>query len=81
MEDSQEIEDNIKTYKMTLLFTQTRYLHEIYNEDMILTPDDYYLADKKWLDNYKKKNNYDKIVKKLKNTLEYNNYEAVKKNF
>ena len=81
MEDIQEIKDNLKTYKMTLLFTQTRHLHEIYNEEMTLSPETYYLVDKKWLDNYQKKNIYDKIVKKLKNTLEYNNYEASKKNF
>ena len=78
MEDSQEIKDNLKTYKMTLLFTQTRHLHEIYNEEMTLSPETYYLVDKKWLDDYKKKNNYDKIVKKLKNNLGYNNYLAVK---
>ena len=78
MEDSQEIKRNAETYKMTLLFTQTRLLHKSYNQEKILSPFTYYLVDKDWLDNYKKKNNYDKIVKKLKDSPGYDDYFAVR---
>lgn len=78
MEDAQEIIENLKKYKMTLLFTQTRYLHEKYNNDMELSPETYYLVDKKWLDDYKQRNEYNKIVQKLKNSPGYNNYHNEK---
>ena len=41
---------------------------------------DYYLVDKKWLDDYKKKNGYDEIVEELENAKGYNDYSTVKKN-
>ena len=78
MEDNQEIKDIIKTCKMKLLFTQTRYLNETYNKKNLLLIEDFYLVDKKWLDDYKKGNNYDKIVEELKNPQEYNDYSDVK---
>ena len=78
MEDNREIKDIIKACKMKLLFTQTRYLNETYNKKNLLLIEDFYLVDKKWLDDYKKENNYDKIVEELKNPQEYNDYSDVK---
>ena len=79
MEDSQNIKDKIKTCQMKLLFTQTRWLHETYKEKKTFYTD-YYLVDKKWLDDYKKKNGYDEIVEELENAKGYNDYSTVKKN-
>ena len=79
MEDSQNIRDKIKTCQMKLLFTQTRWLHETYKEKKTFYTD-YYLVDKKWLDDYKKKNGYDEIVEELENAKGYNDYSTVKKN-
>ena len=78
MDNNQQINENAKKYKMTLLFTQTRYLYDLYNKDMELSPENYFLVDKKWLDEYKQKNEYNKIVQKLKNSPGYNNYHMDK---
>ena len=79
MEDNQEIKDKIKTFKMKLLFTQTRELYkEFQKKDNFRNFNSCYIVDKKWLDDYKKKNNYDKIVEELKDTQGYNNYSDVK---
>ena len=78
MEDSQEIEENAKIYKMTLLYTQTKYLYAKYNKEMTLSPEMYYLVDKKWLDDYKQKYNYNKIVEKLKDMPGYDDYFQVR---
>ena len=78
MEDYDEIEENSKKYKMTLLFAQTKELHERYNSDMELSPMPYYLVDKNWLDNYKEKNDYKRIFPNLLKSNKYNNYFATK---
>ena len=78
MKDYDEIEENSKKYKMALLFAQTKELHERYNEDMELSPFSYYLIDKKWLDNYKEKNDYKKIFPNLLNSFKCNNYFTTK---
>ena len=79
MEDNQEIKDKIKTFKMKLLFTQTRELYkEFQKKDNFRNFNSCYIVDKKWLDDYKKKNGYDKIVEELKDTQGYNNYSDVK---
>ena len=78
MEDNQAINDNAKKYKMTLLFTQTKYLYDLYNKNMELSPELYFLVDKKWLDDYKQRNEYNKIVQKLINSPGYNNYHMDK---
>ena len=78
MENSEEIKEKANIYKMTLLFTQTRFLHETYNANMVLSPFTFYLVDKKWLDNYKQKNNYEKIAQKLKESTGYNDYFSIK---
>ena len=78
MEDNQAINDNAKKYKMTLLFTQTKYLYDLYNKNMELSPEIYFLVDKKWLDDYKQRNEYNKIVQKLINSPGYNNYHMDK---
>ena len=80
MENSEEIKEKANIYKMTLLFTQTRFLHETYNANMVLSPFTFYLVDKKWLDNYKEKNNYEKIAQKLKESTGYNDYFSIKEN-
>ena len=81
MEVSQEIKDKIKTCKMKLLFTQTRELYEEFQkEDLFRNHNLYYIVDKRWLDDYKKKNGYDKIVTELKDNQEYKDYRAVKEN-
>ena len=77
MEDYDEIEENSKKYKMTLLFAQTKELHERYNSDMELSPMPYYLVDKNWLDNYKEKNDYKRIFPNLLKS-KINNYFATK---
>ena len=78
MENSEEIKEKANIYKMTLLFTPTRFLHETYNANMVLSPFTLYLVDKKWLDNYKEKNNYEKIAQKLKESTGYNDYFSIK---
>ena len=79
MEDSQNIKDKIKTCQMKLLFTQTTELYEEFQkEDLFRNHNLYYIVDKRWLDDYKKKNGYDKIVEELKDTQGYNNYSDVK---
>ena len=78
MEANHIIDENSKNYKMTLLYTQTKELHEKFNKKMELSPSYYYLVDKKWLDNYKERYQYKTIIQKLKNENKYNNYENIK---
>ena len=78
MEDYDEIEENSKKYKMTLLFVQTKELHQRYNGVMESSPMAYYLVDKSWLDNYKEKNDYKRIFPSLLNSNKYNNYFATR---
>ena len=60
---------------MSLLFIQTKELHKKYHNDLELSPINYYLIDKEWLDNYKQKNFYDSSVEMLKSFDDYNDYE------
>ena len=78
MEANHIIDENSKNYKMTLLYTQTKELHEKFNKKMELSPSYYYLVDKKWLDDYKERYQYKTIIQKLKNENKYNNYENIK---
>ena len=78
MEDNHIIDENLKNYKMTLLYTQTKELHEKFNKKMELSPSYYYLVDKKWLNDYQKRFQYETIIQKLKNENKYNNYENIK---
>ena len=77
MDNIVDLEENSKSYKMTLLYTQTSELHKKYNEEMELSPMKYYLVDKKWLDDYKTKNNYNEFAKKLMNNPNYTDYISV----
>ena len=77
MDNIVDLEENSKSYKMTLLYTQTSELHKKYNEEMELSPMKYYLVDKKWLDDYKAKNNYNEFAKKLMNNPNYTDYISV----
>ena len=67
--------NNIQKYVMSLLFIQTKELHKKYHNDLELSPINYYLIDKEWLDNYKQKNFYDSSVEMLKSFDDYNDYE------
>ncbi len=60
---------------MSLLFIQTKELYKQYHNDFQLSPINYYLIDKDWLDNYKQKNNYNYSVEMLKYFDDYNDYE------
>ena len=53
-----QLNENKVKFKMALLYAQTRELKKLYEEDMELSPPNYYLVDKDWLDQYKEKNNY-----------------------
>ena len=79
MKDNQDIKDKIKLCKMKLLYNQTRILHEEFNKkdnfgNNILL----YIVDKRWLDDSKKKNGYDKIVTELKDTEGNNDKTTIK---
>ena len=61
-EDENDITQTQQFYKMALLYTQTKELHEKYEQEMQISPLKYYLVAKKWLDNYKSKNNYNAVL-------------------
>ena len=73
-EDESDIIRNEQYYKMGLLYTQTKELHDRFNQPMDLSPLKYYLVDKKWLDKYKIKNKYNSVMQKLKNNPKLNEY-------
>ena len=77
-EDENDITQTQQFYKMALLYTQTKELHEKYEQEMQISPLKYYLVAKKWLDNYKSKNNYNAVVEKLKDSPKYNDYYSAK---
>ena len=78
-EDGNNLIKNEEYYKMGLLYTQTMELYNRLNQPMELSPFEYYLINKKWLDNYKIKYKYNSVVQKLKNNPIFNQYSSAKK--
>ena len=70
--------DNKVKFKMALLYAQTEELKKFYQEDMEVSPKNYYLVDKDWLDNYKNKNNYKEECEKYKNFKDWEDYNDFK---
>ena len=71
--------ENEKIYLMSLLYKQTKELHEFYNSP-IESSKYYYLVNKEWLDDVKKANNYRNIIE---SSYIYNysqNYSEFKQN-
>jgi len=64
---------------MALLYAQTRELKKLYEEKMELTPPNYYLVDKDWLDQYKEENNYKIECEEFKN-FDFQDYYSFKLN-
>ena len=54
-------EENIRKYKMSLLYIQTKELKTFYEKPMEMSPKYYYFINKDWLDKYKYKNNYNNV--------------------
>ena len=77
-EDRNNLIKNEQYYKMGLLYTQTMELYNKLNQPMELSPFEYYIVNKKWLDNYKIKNKYNSVVQKLKNNPIFNKYSSAK---
>jgi hypothetical protein len=67
-----------KKYKMSLLFIQTKELQKYYNQEMEISPKNYYLVDKNWLDNYKEENNYKNATEMLKVFDDWEDYDDFK---
>ena len=61
---------NINKYKMALLFFQTKELKRLYENRMKLSPEQYRLVNKEWLDNYKNRYNYNEAIQNF-NSFEY----------
>ena len=71
------IEYNKKNYKMSLLFIQTKELKRLYNSKMENSLKKYYLVDKSWLDEYKRKNDY-KSADMFDSFNDWKNYDDFK---
>ena len=67
--------NNSNKYIMSLLYAQTKELQKQFHSDMEVSPMPYYLVDKEWLDNFKKKNDYKSIAQNLNSFNDYNDYD------
>ena len=77
--ESKKEEEKYKKYKLSLLYIQTKELRKLYENQMEIIPKYYYLVNKKWLDDYKKENNYKIIVEECQNFDNWKDYDDFKK--
>ena len=71
---------NINKYKMALLFSQTKVLKQKYENNMELSPEQYRLVNREWLDNFKNSYNYKEAVQNFNSFNGCSNYHDFKSN-
>ena len=76
----QDNHEEKRKFKMALLYAQTRELRKLYEEEMEISPKEYYVVDKDWLDKYKDKNNYKVESEKFKSFNDWQDYNDFKQN-
>ena len=59
---SKQEKQNINKYKMALLFIQEKELKRKYENRMELSPEQYRLVNKEWLNNFKNSYNYNEAM-------------------
>ena len=64
-EEASNENDNIKKFRMTLLYFQKENLKSLYHKGLVASPERFYLVDKKWLDEFREKNDYKNIVNEI----------------
>ena len=74
-------QENREKYNSFLLYTQKKDIKNIFvsDDNDRTSPQTYYLTNKKWLRDYRKKFNFEESLKKIDNYLLYIPYEEVKK--
>ena len=73
-DNSNQEKQNINKYKMYLLFMQTKELKRKYENKIELSPEQYRLVDKEWLDNFKNICNYNDAIQNSNLFNEFSNY-------
>ena len=71
-------EENKKNYIMSLLLIQTKELKKLYEGEMEPSPNNFYLVDKKALDQYKQENGYENAIQIYNSLNDYSNYTDFK---
>ena len=69
---------NINKYKMALLFIQTKELKAKYENRMELSPEQYRLVNREWLNNFKNCYNYNEAIQNFDSFNDYSNYHDFK---
>jgi hypothetical protein len=75
---SNQERQNINNFKMALLFFQTKELKRKYENRMELSPEQYRLVNKEWLDNFKNSYNYNEAMQTFNSFNDYSNYHDIK---
>jgi hypothetical protein len=78
---SDQLLENKKLFKMSLLLAQTKELKRMYNREMEESPNQYYLVSKDWLDKFKLKNEYNKAIEMFKNFEDWEDYDDFRNKF
>ena len=74
-DNPEDIKENKKNYKMSLLFIQTKELKRLYNSKMENSLRRYHIVNKSWLDEFKLKNDYKSAVEMFDSFNDWKNYE------
>ena len=75
---SKQEKQNINKYKMALLFIQEKELKRKYENRMELSPEQYRLVNKEWLNNFKNSYNYNEAMQTFNSFNDYSNYHDIK---
>ena len=76
--NSNQERQNINNFKMALLFFQTKELKRKYENKMELSPEQYRLVNKEWLDNFKNICNYKNAIQNFNFINDISNYYEFK---
>ena len=77
-DNSNQENQNIKKYIMALLFIQTKELKRKFENKMELSPEQYRLVNKEWLDNFKNSYNYNEAIQNFNSYNDWSNYHDFK---
>ena len=75
---SNQEKQKINKYKMALLFIQEKELKRKYENRMELSPEQYRLVNKEWLNNFKNSYNYNEAMQTFNSFNDYSNYHDIK---